>query len=71
MPVIALPTSSGQIAFLAVTIAGFVAFAVTLLWVSLTVTLAKGPAEKPIEREVTPARHVADARIEPMSKKAA
>jgi len=59
MPAIALPTSPGEIAFLAATIAGFVAFAVTLLWVSLTVTLAKAPAERPIEREVTPARPVA------------
>jgi hypothetical protein len=69
MPAIALPTSPGEIAFLAATIAGFVAFAVTLLWVSLTVTLAKAPAERPIEREVTPARQFATAAFEP--KKAA
>ncbi len=56
MHAISLPTSPGQIVFLAASIAGFVAFAVTLLWVSLTVTLSNAAPEKPIEREVTPAR---------------
>ena len=64
MPAIALPTSPGQIVFLAVCIAGFASFAVTLLWVSLTVTLSKA-AEQPIERKVTPARRTATASRTP------
>ena len=59
MPVLALPASPGQIAFLCAALAGFVSFAVTLLWVSLSVTLASAD-EKAIERKVTPARRAAE-----------
>jgi hypothetical protein len=54
MPV--LPSLPGQIAFLCATLAAFAAFALTLLSVSVSVTLARAAAEQPVERTVTPAR---------------
>jgi len=58
MPAISLPTSPGQIFFLLAAMAGFAAFAISLFWVSASVTLSKSAAEKPVEREVTPARRM-------------
>ena len=56
MHALSLPTSSGQIAFLVVTLAGFIAFAITLFSVSFSVTLGASAAEKPVERNVAPAQ---------------
>ena len=56
MPILSLPTSPGQIAFLCAAIAGFIAFAIGLFCVSVYVTLSTATAEEPVERKVTPAR---------------
>ncbi len=61
MPVLHLPTVLPQVVALVFALACFAAFAVTLLAVSISVTLAQRAAEQPVPRSATPARRARTA----------
>ena len=56
MHALSMPSTFGELAMLAVIIAGFASFALTLFAFSTSAMLAQAAAERPVERQVTPAR---------------